>query len=55
MKENLIDEYHIQICPTAVRGGKIFFPKFINYRTFKLVDTRKYDSGVMFLKYVPVY
>ena len=54
MKENLIDEYHIQICPTAVGGGKPFFPQFINYRTFKLVDTRKYDSGVMFLKLIPI-
>jgi dihydrofolate reductase len=53
MKENLIDEYHIQVCPTAVGGGKLFFPKFINYKTFRLVDTRRYDSGVMFLKYVP--
>jgi len=54
MRENLIDEYHIQICPTAVGGGRPFFPQFINYKGFKLVDITKYDSGVIFLKYLPV-
>jgi len=51
IKENLIDEYHIQICPTLVGGGRLFFPEFMNYKAFKLVDTRQYDTGVMFLKY----
>ena len=52
MKENLIDEYHLQICPTVVGGGRPLFPDLEGYKNLKLVDFRKYDTGVMFLRYV---
>ncbi len=51
MKENLIDEYHLQICPVAVGGGRSLFPDLEGYKNLKLVDFRKYDTGVMFLTY----
>lgn len=51
MRENLIDEYHIQICPTLTGGGRSLFPDSENYKNFKLVDFRKYDTGVVYLHY----
>ena len=53
MKENLIDEYHIQVCPTATGGGRALFIESATYANFKLVDVRKYDTGVVFLHYEP--
>ena len=53
MNENLIDEYHIQLCPTIVGGGKPFFANMEAYKNFKLVDIRRYDTGVMYLHYEP--
>ncbi|HTE34188.1 MAG TPA: dihydrofolate reductase family protein [Chryseolinea sp.] len=53
MKENLVDEYHLQICPTAVGGGRSFFPETLSYSNYNLVDIKKYDTGVMFLHYEP--
>lgn len=53
MKENLIDEYHIQICPTLTGGGRSLFPDSENYKNLKLVDFRKYNTGVVYLHYEP--
>ncbi|HKP97529.1 MAG TPA: dihydrofolate reductase family protein [Fibrobacteria bacterium] len=55
IRENLIDEYHIQVCPTLVGGGRPLFPDLDRYANLKLVDSRKYDTGVMFLRYEPKY
>ena len=51
IKENLIDEYHLQVCPTAIGGGRLLFPELNQYTNFKLVDFKKYDTGVMYLVY----
>ena len=53
IKENLIDEYHIQVCPVLTGGGRLLFPKLTAYANLKLVDTRRYDTGVMYLQYEP--
>jgi dihydrofolate reductase len=53
IKANLIDEYHLQICPTAVGGGKLLFPIQDRYNRFRLVNSRTYDTGVVFLHYEP--
>ncbi len=52
-KANLIDEYHLHVCPTAVGGGRRFFDDSDVYKSFELEDTRKYDTGVIFLSYKP--
>lgn len=52
-KANLIDEYHLQICPTAVGGGRSLFPDANNYRNFELTEMKKYDTGVVYLNYKP--
>lgn len=53
MKANLIDEYHLQICPTAIGGGRSLFPDTDYYTSFKLIDFKKYDTGAMYLHYEP--
>jgi dihydrofolate reductase len=52
IKENLIDEYHIQLCPTVVGGGRPLFANDI-YIKLDLFETRRYETGVVFLKYRP--
>jgi dihydrofolate reductase len=52
-KANLVDSFYLHICPAAVGDGKRFFPDSEAYRSFKLTDTRTYDTGVTFLNYVP--
>lgn len=47
----LIDEYHLQICPTITGGGRPLFPEQDHYKNLKLTDSKKYNTGVMFLKY----
>ena len=49
----LIDEYHLQICPTAVGGGRPLFPNVQSYAHFERVNVRVYDTGVVFLHYEP--
>lgn len=53
IKENLIDEYHIQLCPVLTGGGRSLFPQQISASQFKLLELRKYDTGTVFLNYVP--
>jgi dihydrofolate reductase len=51
MKENLIDEYHIQLCPVLTGGGKELFPQQTNISELRLLETRKYNTGTVFLNY----
>lgn len=51
MKADLIDEYHIQICPTLTGGGRPLFPETEMYRSMKLISSRQYDTGVVNLQY----
>lgn len=53
IKENLIDEYHLQICPTIIGGGRPLFQNFENYKNLRLVKSKQYDTGVIFLHYEP--
>lgn len=53
IKENLIDEYHIRICPTALGSGRNFFPDANRYFNLDLTQFKKYDSGTVLLKYQP--
>ncbi len=46
---DLIDEYHLQICPTIVGGGQPLFPSLQSYARLRRVNVRTYDTGVVFL------
>ena len=50
---DLIDEYHLQICPTLVGAGRRLFPDREGYAHLKRVGVRSYDTGVVFLHYEP--
>jgi dihydrofolate reductase len=53
MRENLIDEYHIQLCPVVTGSGRSLFPDQINYN-LNLLELRQYDTGTLFLNYQAV-
>ena len=48
---NLVDEYHLQICPTMIGGGRPLFPSRPAYARLKRVEVRNYDTGVTCLRY----
>jgi dihydrofolate reductase len=50
---HLIDEYHLQICPTIVGGGRPLFPNLPSYVRLQRVNVRTYDTGVVFVHYEP--
>ena len=54
MKENLIDEYHIQLCPVLTGGGRNLFPAQMNFCQLKISELRRYNTGTIFLNYEPV-
>ncbi len=51
MRENLIDEYHIQLCPVLTGGGRNLFPQQMQFGQLKLLEIRKYNTGTVFLNY----
>lgn len=48
---DLIDEYHLQVCPTIVGGGRAMFPDLSRYANLQRTEVRTYDTGVVFLSY----
>ena len=50
---DLIDEYHFQLCPTLVGGGRQLFPTLESYARLQRMNVRTYDTGVVFLHYEP--
>lgn len=54
IKENLIDEYHIQLCPILTGGGRGLFQQQMNFGQLKLLEVRQYNTGTVFLNYEPV-
>ena len=53
MKANLIDEYHFRIVPLALGKGRLQFES-TGPMNFELFDTKRYESGLMLLKYKTV-
>jgi dihydrofolate reductase len=50
---DLIDEYHLRLCPTLVGGGRQLFPGAQSYRRLRLVSVKPYDNGVVLLQHGP--
>lgn len=51
MAENLIDEYHIQLCPILTGGGRSLFSGQMNSDKLHLLELRQYNTGTVFLNY----
>jgi dihydrofolate reductase len=51
MAADLIDEYHLQICPVLVGGGRALFPDLGHYARLERVALRTYETGVLFVHY----
>jgi dihydrofolate reductase len=51
MKENLIDEYHIQLCPILTGAGRKLFFDQLPLQSLRLVESRQYNTGTVFLNY----
>jgi dihydrofolate reductase len=47
----LIDEYRARVCPVLVGGGIPFFPERERREDLELVETRAFDSRVVYLHY----
>lgn len=50
-KENLIDEYHIQLCPVLTGGGRSLFEQSMDSLQLYLSEVRQYNTGTVFLNY----
>lgn len=53
MKANLIDEYHIQLCPIITGGGRSLFSQPADTLPLRLAALRQYNTGTVFLNYQP--
>jgi dihydrofolate reductase len=53
MAADLIDEYHFQLCPTILGGGRRLFPDLALPANLERKSVRTYDTGVVFLHYEP--
>jgi len=53
MRLGLIDEYRLFVHPVVVGGGTPFFPTLDDTLKLRLVETRTFGSGVVYLCYQP--
>jgi len=51
MRLDLIDEYRPVVHPVVLGGGTPFFPALDNTIKLRLVETRTFGSGVVYLRY----
>jgi dihydrofolate reductase len=51
IKENLIDEYRIQICPVLTGGGRRLFSEGLPFQNLILIEEKKYNTGTVFVNY----
>ena len=54
IKENLIDEYHLIINPTAIASGMTIFNAFDGVRKFTPIGAKLYSGGKTVLSYKPM-
>lgn len=51
IRHGLVDEFHLLVHPVVLGGGTPFFPALENKLNLRLVETRTFHSGVVYLRY----
>ena len=54
MSENLIDEYHLHLCPTLTAGGRKLFNGNADATNLRLLATRRFNTDTVLLSYQPI-
>ena len=54
MQLGLIDEYRLVVHPVVLGSGTRFFPALADKIDLRLVETRTFGSGVVYLRYLPI-
>ncbi len=49
-KAGLVDECHLFVAPVSVGGGKRCLPEDVRL-TLELLDERRFDNGMVYLRY----
>ena len=52
IEHNLIDDYHVFMCPILLGGGTPYFPAMERRIELELLETRTFAGGVEYLHYV---
>jgi dihydrofolate reductase len=53
IERGLVDEYRLAVHPVVIGSGTPFFPRGIGRRDLTLVESRRFDSGIIYLGYRP--
>ena len=51
VRAGLVDEFLVVVTPTAVGGGKPFFPALPSWISLRLAENRTFDNGAVLLRY----
>lgn len=51
IKAGIVDEYQFWMCPSVLGKGKPVFPEDVAPLNIKLLETKRYNSGLVFLRY----
>ena len=53
VRAGLVDEYGLVVHPVVIGEGKPFFPKLDRPLRLRQVDSKRFESGVLYMGYVP--
>lgn len=53
MRAGLVDECQLYVCPSVLGAGKPLFAPGASLQAMRLLEAKRYDSGVILLRYAP--
>ncbi|MEO6350205.1 MAG: dihydrofolate reductase family protein [Candidatus Limnocylindrales bacterium] len=51
IKAGLVDEFGLVVHPVAIGSGTPYFPEFSSPTFLRLIETKRFESGVVYLRY----